>query len=192
MGTLIRKACIYNLLLFALLSSCRLENYQEEIYPNIEFVYEEKGVQTFNAIRDPEILLSDPFRADTIVTDSSIVKCFINSINKLENYSENQSIDIRVVSIIHFSDSTKKTICFGENWGTMVDGKYKCDDPNLFLFINNLLYDEKGWKKLIIRSYKIQGRDSDITLPVFQDDLKEIIHRLRKDGYVYPKNDNED
>lgn len=187
MGVLTNKINKYLIMILVFLSSCSIEDNENVVYPNIEFVFEEKGICTNNAVTDPDILLSFSYRADTIITDTSMVNSYIKYINNLKDCDDCPPIDIRVVSVIHYSDHEQKVVCFGENCGTMVDGRCKYDNEELFSYINNLLYDEKGWEKLIIRSFNMQDRGNMINTKEFQEEKARTMNRVREYGYMYPK-----
>lgn len=171
---------------FVLTVSCDNEKEKKQIYPNVEFVYLGKGMEFMNALSSLDKI---PYSlcVDTVVTDSLFVRKFIELVDSLEDDTSKHSIDIRVVSKIHYADSTERLVCFGDYWGTMVEKDVKKDNPQLFELINNALYDEKGWRKIFTHSLRQDGFDDNLDALEMQTMIDEYMERVRKAGDVYPK-----
>ena len=167
--------------------SCRKENKTDLIYPNVEFVYMMKGMLFLNSLDSPEKVLSYECCVDTVIYDKKAVDAFITLIDNLDNDTINSNCDFRVVSIIHYNDSSECVVCLGERWNTMVDNVRKKDNPLLFEFINNLLYDEMSTRRLIRRSFCMGGYADIIDTPEMKAKIDECFERIKNAGDVYPK-----
>lgn len=181
----IYKIFFVSIFLLTILSCKDVENH-EQVYPNVEFVYIEKSLDTMNALTDPNDVLYSRRCVDTIVTDSDFICKFVGAVDSLEDDTMARSIDIRIVAKIHLTDSTETVACFGGYHGIMVDNVVKKHSSKLFHLINNMLYDEVGWRKLITRSYFVDGDSDIINTPEVQEKINESIERVRKWGDLYP------
>lgn len=185
MGTLICKHKLLFYLLLILLMSCDSNKDNEEIYPNIRFVYMEKCVETFNAITDPNHILISKACVDTVITNKEEVQTFMSLVNGLQNDTSRNSIDIRVVAVVSLNDSTQSVVSFGDFWGTMVDGSCKIDNKELFDFINCRLYDETGWRKLIVHSLGNEMEKVDVNDPEIQKEIERSLSWVREHGFLF-------
>ncbi len=165
--------------------SCREESPSTSFSPKVEFYYLEKSLEVMNSIDTPEKFLSMDY-VDTVITDSCCVDSFIHMVDVLSDDSVNNKCDIRVLARIIYSESEERIVCFGGYHGITVDNVSKKHSPELYEFVNNLLYDEKGWRRIIIHSLQHDGYD-DIDTYEMQTMIEECMERAKNAGDVYPK-----
>ncbi len=178
---------IFFILVFlSVMISCRDNSVSTSSFPKVEFYYLEKSLETMNSINTPEKFLSHDC-LDTVVTDSCSVDSFIRIVDMLIDDSVNDNCDIRVLARIFYSDSVDKVVCLGGYHGIKVDNVPKKHSPELYEYINKLLFDEDGWRKIIIHYLRQDGFGDDIDTPEMQTMIDECMERVRKSGDVYPK-----
>ena len=87
-----------------------------------------------------EVMSSLHYR-DTLIKDNSIITEYVQYINGLKpSFRKNRNIDLRIVSVIRLKNGNVRKLGFGYDWYILFDGFLMKDDPEIFSFLNSLLY----------------------------------------------------
>ncbi|QHI37248.1 hypothetical protein IMCC3317_26260 [Kordia antarctica] len=134
-----RSKFIALLLLFCLLNSCgKLAESQEtdhfhaqkltsENYINVRFIQSGTTypIRMNCIVSDIEESKNEIFFKK--ITDGKFIQQFVNTYQAFELSTENHSTDFRITAFVHQKDKKTDTLCFGEDYGTYVNG-IKMDD----------------------------------------------------------------
>lgn len=87
-----------------------------------------------------EVMNSMHYR-DTTITDRKVIDEYSVLINNLKtNPRAECNIDMRVISIIKMEDGNIRKIGYGYKWSILYDGILMRDDPEVFSFLQRILY----------------------------------------------------
>ncbi len=67
------------------------------------------------------------------ITDTIFIKQFVETYQEFKPSTENHSTDFRITAFVHQKDKKTDTLCFGEDYGTYLNGA-KMDDNSLLLY----------------------------------------------------------
>jgi RHS repeat-associated protein len=108
-----------------------------------------------------------------------------NTVGVVERKNDNAYAHLK--NTIFWDPNAACKYCLGGYHGIKVDNVPKKHSPELYEYINKLLYDEDGWRKIIIHYLRQDGFGDDIDTPEMQTMIDECMERVRKSGDVYPK-----
>lgn len=175
--------CLFALLLFFSCGNVE-QNDPELLY--VKFTYVWKGIESCNAWNKPSDVLSFEEKADTIVTDSCFYEMFTQLLNSIPTDTIRKSGDYRIVAQIYHKDSTVSVMCCDDVFGcSMVDNVYKQQSSELMDFLNHLLYDEKGYRRLIERGIMLNDSAPLFTTEEVQRRIDKSMKFLKEQGVIF-------
>lgn len=120
-------------------------NYNSSDVTAVKFRYLPKGFDSNKAIHNSlDIFGYTYLLRDTIIKDRDVIGKYVSLLNKLKLSKSTHAYDLRILSIMKLTDgSNSPYIMFGENRNILYDDSVLLDDnPELFEFLDNLLYSE--------------------------------------------------
>lgn len=177
-----KKTCyILALLLFI---SCNDRKQDEPQLPYVKFTYLWPGTQTCCDLTEHDVLGWED-KADTIISDSCFYEKFTHLLNSIPNDTTRKGGDFRIVAHIYHKDSTVSVMCCDDVFGlSMVDNICKQRSPELMDFLNHLLYNEQGYRRLIINGIMKYDSVSIYTEEV-QRNIDKHIKWLKSQGITF-------
>jgi hypothetical protein len=118
----------------------------------IKFWYLSKGLLTIAAIEDcaDVVYHFKESMKDTIISNRSVIKQYIEVINRLKPSKKRINYDLRVASAIKFIDNKKENmgVCVSFNGVTLVDDVLMKKDMRIVNLLDEILYNhltERDW-----------------------------------------------
>lgn len=178
-----KKICyILALLLFI---SCNDRKQDEPQLPYVKFTYLWPGMQTCCDLTEHDVLGWED-KADTIISDSCFYEKFTHLLNSTPNDTTRKGGDFRIVAHIYHKDSTVSVMCCDDVFGlSMVDNICKQRSPELMEFLNHLLYNEQGYRRLIINGIMSGSDSASVYTEEGQHRIDEKLEWLKTQGVIF-------
>lgn len=178
-----KNICI--ILALLLFVSCQDVKQDDPQLPYVKFTYVWKRMETFCAWNKPSDILCQADNADTIVSDLYFYEKFTQLLNSIPNDTTRKSGDYRIVAQIYHKDSTESVMCCDDVFGySMVDNVCKQQSPELMNLLNHLLYDERGYRRLIERGI-IMYDSASLNTEEVQRRINKSMKFLKEQGVIF-------
>lgn len=136
---------LYSLFPVLVVSCSHLQKIEADEVEYIVFYAMIMNAETPFSIDSFERLTQDQWIQDTTILDRVFINNYISLINNLIPSGKDPRGDFRSASRIVMKNGDEHTLCFGEFFDIVYDGKMMTDDKRVFAFISEQVYDTQPW-----------------------------------------------
>lgn len=146
---------------------------------NISFSFLPKGMDTQVDYTCDDVI-NDNLRIDTVIINRSFIKKYVAKLNGLYKDENPHSMDMRIVSIVNYTDGTHSVVGFGELWGILVDNVAMHDDENILNFIDENVYTKEQMRKFYQIDFVNFGQKDFTTTDTFEQYFNQAYENYLK------------